>query len=655
MAVSKGKNINYYLALIYRLVIVLVLFQLCRIIFYLLNQSMFPDIKWEQWQHILKGGLVFDIAAMFYFNALFIVLMLIPFRFRVSLGYQRVVKYVFFITNGIALMLNCIDFIYYRFTLRRTTRSVFGEFANETNMGRLFIDFLSDYWYVALIFAGLLTLMVWMYKSVTVVRNNQTKSRMFYVYAAIALIVSSVLAVGGIRGDFKHSTRPITISNAGDYVSRSNEMYLVLNTPFCMVRTWNVIQLEEIEYYPEDEVGQIYSPLHTGVSGPDQAMRKDNVVLIVLESFGKESVGGYNKDLDDGSYTGYTPFLDSLMGVSKVFWNSFANGRKSIDALPSLLAGIPSGMDPFVLTPYASDSIRGLPGILDTEGYHTSFFHGAPNGSMGFSALVNLLGVKHYFGKDEYNHDEDFDGMWGIWDEPFFQFFANTLSTFKEPFFSTIFSVSSHHPYKVPAKYEHTFKKGPLPLMECIGYTDMALRKYFEKVSQTDWYKRTLFVITADHATVAYNPLYKNAWGDVAIPILLFHPGDSTLRGVDSSGVIQQIDVMPTVLSYLNYNKPFLAFGENAFNPERLNFSFYYNNGYHWVENEYLLFFDGVKPKALYNYKKDRELKSNLADSEISVVHEMEKNLKAFIQQYNNRLVRNQLINNPQPQLGTIN
>lgn len=646
MAIQQKRNGNYYFVFIYRIVLVLFLFQLCRFIFYFLNQSLFKGITAGGWTQIIRGGVMFDISAMFYFNGLFILLMLFPFRLRESVLYQRIVKYVFLISNGLAVMLNCIDFIYYRFTLRRTTRSVFSEFSNEVNKTKLLSQFLIDYWYVLLIFIGLIALMIWLYQKVKIRYDVAQKTNwIFYVKAVPALLITVVLAVGGIRGDFKHSTRPITISNAGEYVTRPNEMYLVLNTPFCMVRTWDVNRLKEASYYTDKEVEQIYSPLHSPPETGDTAFRKDNVVIILLESFSKEMVGGYNRNLNNGHYSGYTPFIDSLMAVSKVYWNSFANGRKSIDALPSVLASIPGGMDPFVLTPYASDSVHSLPHILNEVGYHTSFFHGAPNGSMGFKALVNLLGVQHYYGKTEYNNDKDYDGIWGIWDEPFFQYFSNTLSTFKQPFLSTIFSVSSHHPFKVPSQYAGKFKKGPLPVMECIGYTDMALRKFFETASRTDWFKHTLFIISADHSTEAYQPEYQNAWGDIAIPVLLYHPGDSTLRGVDSSGVIQQIDIMPSVLSYLHYDKPFFAFGENVFDEHRLNFSVYYNSGYRWIENNYLLFFDGVHSKALFDYKNDRLLQHNLIDTKTDIVKEMEKKLKAFIQQYNNRLIRNKLVN----------
>lgn len=638
-----GKRDNYYWVFLYRLAIVLVLFFMCRVLFYLLNQSLFPGIHFSEWMKIFKGGWVFDIAALCYFNALFIFLMLMPFRFRYAEAYQRVVKYIFYITNGIAVLLNCIDFIYYRFTLRRTTRTVFSEFSNEVNKKALFKNFLLDYWYVVLIFAALILLMVWLYNRVKIhTEIKRQKGRFFYIKAIVVLCLTIALAIGGIRGDFKYSTRPITISNAGEYVNTPNEMYLVLNTPFCMVRTWNVKGLEEIKYFTDEEVEKIYTPVHYPQKDSSSPFRKDNVVVIILESFGKEAVGGYNKDLDNGTYTGFTPFLDSLMTVSKVYWNSFANGRKSIDALPSVLAGIPNGKDPFVLTPYASDSLYTLPQILNKEGYNSSFFHGAPNGSMGFKALVNLMGIQHYYGKDEYNNDDDFDGIWGIWDEPFFQFFADKLNTFQQPFFSTIFSVSSHHPFRVPEKYKGKFKKGKLPVLECISYTDLALREFFTKASRSEWFKNTLFVITADHATVSYHPEYQNAWGDVAIPILLYHPGDTVFAGKDP-GIIQQIDVMPSVLSYLHYDKPYVAFGKNVFDSTRLNFAVSYGGGYRWIEDDYILFFDEKESKSLYNYRKDRLFKENLLTKEPATVKKLETHVKAFIQQYNNRLLKNQL------------
>ena len=133
----------------------------------------------------------------------------------------------------------------------------------------------------------------------------------------------------------------------------------------------------------------------------------------------------------------------------------------------------------------------------------------------------------------------------GVWDEEFFQFFANKLNTFQQPFCSAIFSVSSHHPFKVPTRYEGKFRKGPLPIHECIGYTDFSLKRFFATASKMPWYDSTLFVITADHANEPYFPEYKTNIGVYAAPVFFYKPGGSLKKAVVD--IAQQIDIMPTI------------------------------------------------------------------------------------------------------------
>ena len=124
----------------------------------------------------------------------------------------------------------------------------------------------------------------------------------------------------------------------------------------------------------------------------------------------------------------------------------------------------------------------------------------------------------------------------------------------------------------------------------------MALQKFFHSIQNEPWFNNTLFIITADHASMTSHPEYKTAWGEAAIPILFYAPGDPSLKGVDSTGMVQQIDIMPTALSYLQYNKPFLAFGNNAFESSKnhTGFAFNYFGGYRWFTNQYVLFFDEI-------------------------------------------------------------
>jgi phosphoglycerol transferase MdoB-like AlkP superfamily enzyme len=630
---------SIYVALFIRLLVVLALYALCRLGFYLANYSLFKHIGLLDLALVFIGGMKFDAVAILYLNSLYIVLQSIPFPFRYRSGYQQFCKWLFIVTNSIGFLANFADFAYYKYTLKRTTFSVFSQFGNEQNKLKLLGDFLLDYWYLLLIFCGFVYIFIKLYQCVKIKAAPQFKWSVYLTHTLLLVLIAGLFVVG-VRGGWRHSTRPITLSNAGDFVNAPGDMSLVLNTPFSIFKTLKASKLKPISYFKEDELKKIYNPIHQPKT--TEPFKKLNVVFLIIESLGKEHVGALNKDLLNGKYKGYTPFIDSLVGQSFTSTRTFANGRKSIDGLPSVITGIPSIREPFVLSSYATNQTTSIAKLLGDEGYETAFFHGAPNGSMGFSAYTHLAGIKNYFGKTEYNNDDDFDGIWGIWDEPFMQYMANTINTFKQPFFSTFFSVSSHHPFKVPEKYSGKFPKGPLPVQEPMGYTDMAIRKFFATASKMPWYKNTLFVLCADHATVSYLPEYQTIQGYFSIPILFYYPGGDLKGKTDK--LMQQIDIMPTVLNYLNYNKPYFAFGFDAMDANTNNFVINNNDGgFSFYQGDYVLQSDGVKTSALFNLTTDRLNKSNLVDKLPAVQHQMEQGLKAFIQQYNNRMIKNEL------------
>lgn len=631
---------NVYWALFLRLLLAMFLFLLCRIGFYLYNISYFPEMTPGNFFRILWGGFWFDLTAVLYINVLVLVLLIIPVDFRFRQGYQSVIKVIYYTLNGIALAVNVMDFIYYKFTLRRTTADVFNQFENETNLFSLFFRFLFDYWYAVLFWVFLMWLMVKLYNKIKVIGPLMQHRITYYTAGTLAVPLVILLFIGAVRGGFRHSTRPITLSNAGEYVEHPNEVSLVLNTPFAIFRTLGKTKIQKVTYFTSEQaLDSVYSPLQQ--PQPTEAFTRENVVVIILESFSKEFFGVFNTDKP--GYKGYTPFLDSLVAHSTSFTYSFANGRKSIDGLPSVMAGIPSLGVPYVLTPFASNRVNSLGNLLREKGYHTSFFHGAPNGSMGFNAFTNLAGFQHYYGKSEYDNDDDFDGIWGIWDDKFMGFYADKLNEFPQPFMSSFFSVSSHHPFKVPAEFESKFKGGEQPILKCIEYTDYALKKFFEKASKMPWYKNTLFVITADH--VSSNLVFPEAHtirGLFSVPIIFFKP-DNSLAEMKST-IAQQIDIMPSVLGHLKFDKPFVGFGRNVFDSKTVPFAFNFRDDiYNLFEGDYVLMFDGKKTVSLFNFKTDVMLSADLKTEHPEIVQAMELKIKAIIQQYNNRMIEDRL------------
>lgn len=590
---------------------------------------------------VLKGGWMFDTSAIMYTNSLYMVLMLLPLHYKERAGWQKLAKWVFVVVNALAICINLADTVYFKYTGRRTTATVFSEFSNEGNLGGVFGVELLNHWYLVLLaivlIVGLCKLYV-MPKEVVRIKSWVK----YYGVQILALLLFVPLCIGGMRGGLTKAVRPITISNANQYVDRPEDAALVLNTPFSLIRTIGKNVFVIPDYFEEGQLDKVYSPVRQ-LASDSIPFRKKNVVVMIVESFGSEYVGALNE------YEGYTPFLDSLISESLIWEHSFGNGRKSIDGMPSVLSSIPMFVEPFFLTPASVNDVGGIARELNKEGYYSAFFHGAENGSMGFQAFARTTGFQDYFGRTEYGQDKrfdgdkDFDGMWAIWDEPFLQYMALTMSEFREPFVSAVFTASSHHPYKVPEAYKDIYPEGSLVMHKCVRYTDHALKRFFETASKQPWFKNTLFVLTADHINLSEVAEYQTSLGGFRVPIVFYDPSGEMPRG-KREGIAQQIDIMPTVLGYLGYEKPYVAFGCDLFHtPAEETWSVNYLNGiYQYVKGDYLIQFDGKELKGVYHFKEDKLLENNLAGQIDCSVWVDE--LKGIIQSYMTRMNNNQLV-----------
>lgn len=633
------------------ILLAMVVYTLCRLTFLAVNYSFFDHgLTTAHLLEMMRGGWVFDTSAIMYTCALYLLLMLLPVPAKETPRYHRACKWLFVVVNGLAVVVNLMDSVYFQYTSRRTTSTVFGEFSHEGNLAAVIGTEALRHWYLVLVAALFIGLLWKCYVTPCVTARRKPAWR--YVLAqAVSLLVAAPLVVAGIRGGFTHAVRPITVSNANQYAERPIEAALVLNTPFSLIRTLGKNVFSDPRYFATEQVAmRWYTPLHEPAHA-DTTFTRKNVVILIVESLGKEYVGAMNRDLDGGRYKGYTPFVDSLAARSMTFRYSYANGRKSIDAMPSVLSSIPMMVEPFFLTPASMNDLSGIARLLAHEGYATAFFHGAQNGSMGFEAFARATGYAQYVGRTEFNDDphfdgdKDFDGTWAIWDEPFLQFMLRRLNGYRQPFMATVFTASSHHPFKVPSQYEKVFPdEGGQPIHKCVRYTDMALRRFFEGASRQPWYRNTVFVLVADHTNQASHPEYQTDLGLYSIPILFFAPDGSLPAGERTDAIAQQIDITPTLLAILGYDKPYLAFGENLMDttPQQ-SWAMNYNNGiYQFLQGDWMLQWDGHRTVAMYRFKTDPMLQRNLAGKAPEQAA-MERRLKSIIQQYMVRMTTNRL------------
>ena len=597
---------------------------------------------------------MFDRSAIIYTNALYIVMMLFPLWLKETPLYHKICKWVFVLVNSITLIINLGDSVYFPYTLRRTTTSVFSEFKNENNLGDVFWGELLEHWYLVLLAAGLIFLMWKLYVTPKVQASQYASAKQRVAYSGIQLLMLAVITPFGVaacRGGLDSAIRPITISNANEYVERPTECALVLNTPFALIRTIGKSVFTVPEYFKsQEELEKVFTPIHN-IHKPSalSALDAKNVVILIVESFGREYIGALNKELEDGNYKGYTPNVDKLIEQSVTYKYSYCNGRKSIDGMPSVLCGIPMFVEPFVLSPQSMNTYTGLAGILSNEGYNTAFFHGANRGSMGFLAFAKKTGFKEYYGREDYvadprfGGDADFDGHWGIWDEPFLQYYCAKMSEMKQPFMTTVFTVSSHTPYVIPKKYKDVYPEEGLIMHKCIRYTDMAIGKFFESARKQPWFKNTIFVLTSDHTNLSDHAQYQTDIGGFCSPIIIYDPSGEIEPGM-RDGIAQQIDILPTVLSILDYSKPFLSFGCDLMTtPMEETYAVNYLNGiYQYVKYGYVLQFDGKQTKAVYALD-DLLMKHNLK-GKVKQQTQMEREVKAIIQQYMFRMVNDKLM-----------
>ncbi|PKP02466.1 MAG: hypothetical protein CVU11_11840 [Bacteroidetes bacterium HGW-Bacteroidetes-6] len=618
----------------YALVSVLLL-SVARFMLLLFNPSLFAPLGFRMFNTVLWGGMLFDFSTFCLVHLLAIPFLFIPIRVLQKKILKIVLKSWLIVLNIALLAPSIIDVIYFRFTLKRTTADIFNLMgAMKDEMGGLTGQFLADFWYMLLIFLALIAILLFALQKTIFLKKLSLIQIKYWKQLVFGLIFVALLVTGG-RGSFR--IRPLSILHA-TRIAGPEYAALVVNSTFTIIKTYGKEDLEKKSYFSKDEVEYIFSPIHY-YNVSNEPVKKTNVVIIIVESLSAEHMGCLNNGLQS-----FTPFLDSLSRSSMLFSNMFANGKKSLEGIPAVISSIPPIMqNPFVTSMYSGNNIAGVASMLKKYGYSSAFFHGGFNGTMNFDGFAGAAGYNKYFGKNEYDGSEsDFDGRWGIFDEPFLQFLIRKTNEFKEPFTTCVFTLSSHHPYTIPKQHQGRFPKGPKEIDETIAYADFALRHFFETVSHTSWYKNTLFIITADHTSELYSDCFARYPNNYAIPMIWFNPSDSNLVGRNEI-ICQQTDILPSIADYLNLNDTIYSFGNSVFDLSARRFAVMQTNLIYQmvIRGNIFIEFDGEMQHSQKEYFDCR----NNTQAAIGIENE-ESNfdlLKAIIQQFNNRTIDNRL------------
>ncbi|MCH3923732.1 MAG: sulfatase-like hydrolase/transferase [Bacteroidales bacterium] len=613
-----------------------------QIIFYLLNTSLFNVNSFSEFMKIFVGMIRFALSTLTIFIGPYVILSLIPITFKQNKYYRYFIYFLYVVGIEFIMVSNLVDTGYFRFTFKRLTFDIFRYLGVGGDFNSLIPQFLRDYWLIVLIFISLNFVFFFidrrLFKKYSLEEMNYSKK--WIGKESIIFILTLFVLVVFQRGGFQY--KPINLLQASTYASTQNTA-LVLNTPFTIYRTINKSHLEKKDYFSENELNTIYSPIcnpSTNVWSDtlfqeQPKVGKTNVVLIIVESYAAEYLSTYNK-------TGktYTPFLDSLAKQSIVF-QGYSNGKRSIDGIPAVVSSLPlMNEESYITSSYSENKLSSIASTLSEQGYKTAFFHGGYNGTMNFNVFAQHVGYQKYYGKNEYNNDKDYDGNWGIFDEPYLQYMGRNLTATKQPFFATVFTLSSHHPYTIPPQHKNQFPKGTLIVHETVGYTDFALKRFFAYASKQSWYKNTIFIITADHSALTGQKEFQTESGLFRIPIIFYCP--MLKHGIVSNQFMQQIDIFPTICDMLHLNKPIFAFGKSIFSTFPHYYIYFSNGEYLLRVGQYVSKYREGYPTELFDVTKDADYENNIANKYPNITSYHTQLTKAIIQQYNNRLIMNQ-------------
>ena len=609
------KQLIISFAVIFGLMLV---YSFLRLGFYINNINFFSGNSSGEIFNAFVNGLRFDIAAIFIINLPVLFLYNFPYAPVQKKWYQVIVIALFLIINLTALFTNIADYGYFETTQRRLMYEPYTMFGD---IARLIPASIGFHYVLFIIFiAGAFVFVYTFLKLIRRLDKDIALNRKLFIEITSLLLIAFI-TVTAIRGGFQ--LKPLRQANA--FTSSSQALgYLTLNTTYNVVRSYFQPLLPDISRIPKSEADKYILEMlkddnETIIDTQFVFMRKKyfpgqprklNVVIFIMESWSAKYSGSIT-----GNKT-YTPFFDSVSSHGLLFTNFFANGQRSIEAIPSILTSVPSIYNFSLIGSIAEiNRFRGLGSILKEEGYITSFHHGASIGSMGFDGFSKIAGFTNYYGKEDFLDlpPSAFDGAWGIFDEPFFLETEKIISSYQEPFCSVIFSLSSHEPYKIPDDRLPLFEqfKDETEFERSLRYSDFCLQQFFEKASSKSWFANTLFVITADH-TLYYTR--DNFYSCFHTPLLLYTPSEIITPGKNSM-VTSHTGILPTILDVLQIPAVHSSMGISVFSPKSERYCFEkYGNDYCIIDSQYVLMNDLEHPPKLYLYKTDQSLKNNIAE-----------------------------------------
>ncbi len=318
-----------------------------------------------------------------------------------------------------------------------------------------------------------------------------------------------------------------------------------------------------------------------------------NVLFIILESFTGKFVGSI------GGKPGVTPNLDQMAAEGINFTHIYASGDRSEKGLVSILSGYPVQTTTSIIkNPRKSEKLPGLSHVFEEHGYSTSFYYG---GELEFANIKSYLlngGYDRLISKYDFD-PASYNSKWGAHDHVLFERVLNDLKSEKQPFFSTVFTLSSHEPYDIPIPAKFPGNDFAAKFRNSVYYTDWALGNFIAEAKKQPWWEHTLVVLVADHGHPLPNEDPNHVPSKFHIPLILTG-GAVKEKGLVVPTLGAQTDVAATLLNQLQMPHDKFRWSRNLLAPTPYPFAFYvYNDGFGFITKQGTVVLDNIGRNVL--------------------------------------------------------
>jgi phosphoglycerol transferase MdoB-like AlkP superfamily enzyme len=439
----------------------------------------------------------------------------------------------------------------------------------------------ADFFWLLIIFIALSAISIFAY--VRFFYLPIPKIRRSIIGTIVFIILIPGLLFLGIRGGIQE----IPITQSQSYYSNYN----ILNNAavnsgysftFSLIENYRFMKESPYQFYDDEEALMMLKKInHVEKDSTINILktRRPNIVILMLESWSADLIASL------GGEEGITPEFEKLVDDGILFTRLYASGNRSEQAMSSIFGGFPA--TPITAITHNLDKVTKLPSlpeILKEEGYLTSFYFGGHLMYGGIKSYISIAGFEQVM--EIYDFPDSIPrGKLGVHDEFVFDYQLKELNSTPQPFFSVIFTLSSHSPYDQPMEKVLDWGGSENEYINSAYYTDKCLGEYFQKASQEAWFDNTLFVIVADHSHNSYrhwpvtSPQYRH------IPLLLYgNVIKDSLKGSKIDRLSSQADIPVSLAKQLQLNTDDFSWSRNLFNPYTPEFTFYEaTNGVGWI------------------------------------------------------------------------